>query len=253
MDAGAMNVTVLVLDEPDSPEPVPGVARQQMIELIRSGALRRSLRWQPMLGALVLTTALLASKLPDLVTSDAVLLLRFIAVLLAVGAAFAFDDASLQLVSAVPLSLARRLSLRAAVIMLTTVPAWCVAVLLTTQSLATTPDGLISGVTLEFGCLHVIGLAIAASVMRCAGMSEPGIFAGPALIGLMMVLMLLPARWQLLGPLGPHWAAAHQRWAYLLTSAVAVLVLAARDPAARSIESWGRYTPAVWLRCGGTR
>jgi hypothetical protein len=245
MDASAMNLTVLVLDEPDdSPEPVPGVVGQQMIELIRSGALRRSLRWQPALGALVLTAALLAWALPDLVTPDgAVVLLRFIAVLLAVGAAFAFDDAALQLVSAVPLSLAQRLSLRAAVITLATVPAWCVAVVLTSQALATMPDGLISGVTLEFGCLQVIGMAIAASVMRCAGIPEPGIFAGPGLIGLMMGLMLLPARWQLLGMLGPNWSAAHRRWTCLLIIAVAVLILAARDPAARSIKSWRRHAP----------
>jgi fluoroquinolone transport system permease protein len=240
-----MNVTGLVLDEPDdSPEPVPGVVGQQLIELIRSGALRRSLRWQPMLGALVLTAALLAWTLPDLVTPEgAVVLLRFIAVLLAVGAAFAFDDAALQLVSAVPLSLAQRLSLRAAIITLAAGPAWCAALLLTAQSSATMPHGLISGVTLEFGCLQVIGLAIAASLMRCRGISEPGIFAGPGLVGLMMGLMLLPARWQLLGPLGPHWSAAHQRWAYLSIIAVAVLMLAARDPATRSIKSWRRYAP----------
>jgi hypothetical protein len=242
MDASSMKVTALVIDEDGAPEPAPGMARLQMIELMRSGALRRSLRWQPMLGALMLTAGLLLWKLPDLVTPDgAVVLLRCIAVLLAIGAAFAFDDASLQLLAAVPLSLGQRLSLRAGVITLAAAPAWCIVVALTSQALPSLPDGLISGVTLEFGCLQVISLAIAASVMRYGGIAEPGIFAGPGLIGLVMGLAFLPARWRLLGPLWQHWSAAHQRWTYLLIIAVVFLLLAARDPAAGSIRSWRRH------------
>ena len=43
----------------------------------------------------------------------------------------------------------------------------------------------------------------------------------------------LPDRVALVVGPGPGWAAAHLRWSALLAAAVAVLLLAVRDPAAR--------------------
>jgi hypothetical protein len=42
-----MNATMLILDEPD---PQPPAIRTQVVELVRSGALGRTVRWQPLLG-----------------------------------------------------------------------------------------------------------------------------------------------------------------------------------------------------------
>ena len=66
---------------------------------------------------------------------------------------------------------------------------------------------------------------------RWADAREPGIFAAPLTVGLVLAILRLPERWALLVGPGPAWDDAHQRWPVLLAVAALVLLACTRDPA----------------------
>ena len=86
---------------------------------------------------------------------------------------------------------------------------------------------------LEAAALAAVGLALAAGLVRWRDLLDPGAVAGPALLVSGLMTAQLPDRVALMVGPGPSWTAAHLRWSALLAAAVAVLLLAVRDPAAR--------------------
>lgn len=202
-----------------------------------AAVVARAVRWPPLIGASMLSIWLLVWQVPGADTSDATLgLLRRAALLLAIGAAFAFDDAAAAVTSAAPRTLAQRLTVRAGLVCVPAIALWSVAIFVVeTFGSTALPASAVAGVSGECACALVGGLAIAASLRRLGGIAEPGQFAGPALVAVSLGLLFVPVRWQFIGDIGPQWTAAHQRWAFLGLVVVAALVLATRDPAARPI------------------
>jgi hypothetical protein len=98
-------------------------------------------------------------------------------------------------------------------------------------------------VGLEAVTILAVGLAVAAIAVRYAGVDEPGVGAAPTVLGFVVALAFVPSRWALMVPTGPQWSAAHLRWALLLVIAAAMIVAAARDPAARR-PGLSRLSPA---------
>lgn len=194
--------------------------------------LVRVVRWQPVPVAVVASVALLWWQDADLHDPpNAVWLLRCVALLLAVACASALDDPTRSLLAAVPTPAWWRAALRLAVVVLPAALAWVAALLWTVHHVAgPLPAGAL---TLEAAGLTAAVLAVAAGLARWRGLDDPGLVAGPVVLGLALLLVQLPERLVMVGPPGAHWAAAHQRWALLSLAAAAVLVLSLRDPAAR--------------------
>jgi fluoroquinolone transport system permease protein len=202
-------------------------------------ALLRTVRWHPVAGSAVASALLLWSRWSDLaVPANALWLLRTVAVLLAVGVAFALDDPTRPTLAAVPTPLWWRVALRLLCVGLPAALVWLVAVVTAEWQV----DGTVAqwALTLEALTLAAVALALAGGLARWRGSSDPGTVVAPTMLGLGLLVPQLPGRFALsVGP-RPDWAAAHIRWSALLGVAVLVLALSLRDPAARHRRGSGR-------------
>lgn len=194
-------------------------------ELVRSGGLSRVIRWQPAAGGCAAAAVLLAWR-GD--TTGPVDLLRGPLLLVVLGAAFVVDDPGTRVVEAVPVPWRFRLTVRILVSLLIVCCA-CAAL----GAVLVNDVRIGAGVGLEGVTILAVGLAIAALAVRYAGVDEPGVWGAPTVLGLVVALTFLPSQWALMVPAGPQWSSAHLRWALVLVIAAAVIVAAARDPAAR--------------------
>ena len=213
----------------------PLTPRATRVRLRQAPALVRPLacaaRWQPLLGAAALAAVLLVLKADDLgQQGTAVLVLRAIAAVLAVGAAFLLDDRATDTLAASPSTLAWRRGQRLAILVLLAGAAWLGAVLVVRSQGADPP---IAGLTLELAALLATALAVTAGIMRWAQTHEPGVLAAPAVFGGILAVSRLPEKWALLVSPGPAWDEAHQRWAILLALSVGVIAACNSDPARR--------------------
>ena len=195
-------------------------------------ALLRSVRWQPTVAAAAIATVVLAVRRDHLDHSaQAILVLRVVALLLAVGLAFALDDRSRRTVQSVPSPAWWRASGQVSVALVPALAVWFAALgWVSTRAF----DLPVLGLSLEAAALAAVGLALAAGLVRWREVLDPGAVAGPALLVSGLMITQLPERVAMVVGPGPTWTAAHVRWAALLAAAVAVLLLAVRDPAARS-------------------
>ena len=212
------------------------------VRLRQSAALVRPLaaavRWQPLLGAAALAGALLAVKADDLGgNGTALAVLRGVAALLAVGAAFLLDDGATDTLAASPSTLAWRRHQRLVILAVLAGLTWVLSVLVVRTSGAAPPVG---GLTLELAALLALALATAAGIMRWAQTCEPGVLAAPVVLGVILAMSRLPEGWALLVAPGPAWGPAHQRWAGLLALGVAVFALCNGDPARSRRTMTGR-------------
>lgn len=191
--------------------------------------LLSAVRWQPSIGAIALAALLLALKADDLgAGGTALMLLRGVAALLALGAAFLLDDPAANTVAGSPTSLAWRRSHRLALLAMLVGTPWTLAVL-AVQSRGT--DVPIAGLTLELATLLAVGLAAGAIITRWTDAPEPGVFAAPLTVGILLTAFRLPEQCALFVPRGPLWGPAHERWALVLAAAVLAFLQCTRDPA----------------------
>lgn len=170
-----------------------------------------------------LTSAALA---PD----DLIGLLRVAAACLGVGIVFLFDDPAKPTTVAVPTPAAVLAAARA-------LWAWAAAAAWWAATLGVTVIGAENGVgralprgdlTLEAATFAAVGCAAAVCLWRGSARGVGGPIAAPAALLLLIGGLLLPERLALLVEVGgPAWPAAHDRWAALLASAVAVAAMAA--------------------------
>jgi hypothetical protein len=195
-------------------------------------ALLRSVRWQPTVAAAGIAAVVLAVRRDHLAHSaQAILVLRVVALLLAVGMAFALDDRSRRTVQSVPSPAWWRAAGQTSVALVPATAAWVAAVAWVSTR---TGDLPVLGLSLEAAALVAVGLALAAGLVRWREVPDPGTVAGPVLVVSGLMMMQLPQRFALMVGPGPGWTAAHLRWSALLAASVAVMLLAVRDPAARS-------------------
>ena len=197
-------------------------------------ALVRAVRWQPVLVAGVCAGALLWWQDDGTATEGpAIWLLRVVALLVAVAVAFVLDDGTRTTVASVPTPQWWRGGVRLLVAGLPAALVWGGALAwVEHRSGGAVPAGAL---TLEMAALAAAGLAVAGGLARWRDQPEPGLLVGPILVGAGLLVTQLPRQVALAVQPGPDWSAAHLRWSTLLAAAVAVLLLAVRDPAARSL------------------
>jgi len=208
---------------------VAEVRVRQLPALLRP--LIAAVRWQPSAGAATIAAVLLAVKADDLdEAGTALMVLRGVAAVLALGVAFLLDDAATGILTASPTSLAWRRSHRVAIVAAFVGVPWILAVLFVLSHGADLP---VAGLTLELVTLLAVALAAAAGIARRGDVAEPGVLAAPLTVGIVLGTTRLPERWALLVGPGPSWEPAHQRWALLLAAAVLVFLHCIRDAARR--------------------
>jgi hypothetical protein len=201
---------------------------RQMLMVVRGW---RAVRWQPIVASWALAAAVLGWRIDSVADTEAAIdFLRGVAAILALGAPFVLDDGALSQVAAAPVSPAVRTTVRAAAAVV-----GCAAVWLTALALAQARAGIHvpAAFSLEPAALVACALAVAGAAQRHFELAEPSVPAGPAMIGLLLVLLLLPQPWAFVVPPGAGWDNAHRRWAVLLAAALMVLLASTRDPATR--------------------
>lgn len=207
------------------------VATRQLLAAAARAVPRRAVALH--LAAAVALLIATSSGLDDHRTAVAVL--RGVAVLLAATVALAVDETGAALLDASPTSLRRRIGARAALCCVAVLPLWGVALSVVDLRGAQVPA---VGLTLELTALTALGLAVPAALRRWRGIAEPAVVTGPLLLGGLLAASRLPPDLALLpsSSLDPSWHAAHQRWSVLLLTAVAVLLVAAGDPATARVR-----------------
>lgn len=197
--------------------------------------LRHAVRWQPSLGAAALAALLVGWKADDLDRAGtALMVLRGVAALLALGAGFLLDDAAASTLAASPTALLYRRSHRMALGLTCVGLPWAFA-LLAVRSRGT--DLPLMGLTIELAAMVLLTLATCAVITHRADVPEPGVLVAPLIAGFLLAAFRMPERWALMVAPGPSWEAAHGRWAVLATAAILVLVQYSRDPARSRVPS----------------
>jgi hypothetical protein len=195
-------------------------------------ALLRSVRWQPTVAAAGIAAVVLAVRRDHLGhPAQAMLVLRVVALLLAVGLAFALDDRSRRTVQSVPSPAWWRAAGQVSVALVPALAAWIAALGWVSARAGDLP---VLALSLEAATLAAVGLALAVGLVRWREVLDPGAVAGPVLLVSGLMITQLPERVAVVVGPGPSWTAAHLRCLAVLAAAVAVVLLALRDPAAPS-------------------
>ncbi|KUN08234.1 ABC transporter [Streptomyces yokosukanensis] len=162
---------------------------------------------------------------------ETLVLVRGAVLALALGLAFLLDDPARHTTAPVPARRALRVALRAALVA-PVAALWWTAVLLLAPGSGRPPVG---DVTLEAATACVLAVAAATVALRHFDEPEPGRGVATTLLaGAVLAPLLLPARWALfVAPADPRWAAAHERWAWVLAGAVVVGAAQLREPLVR--------------------
>ncbi|MEV5986062.1 ABC transporter [Streptomyces sp. NPDC052051] len=158
-------------------------------------------------------------------TALAVFLLRVAAVGLALGLAFLLDDPARQTTAVVPTRRVVRSGVRLMLVAPLAAASWAAALLLVPERIRPPAGDL----TLEAAALVVLALSGAACAVRFSDAPRPGVAVAATLLTGTLLATLLPTSGALFVQVdAASWAAAHQRWAALLT--LALLAGAALQP-----------------------
>jgi hypothetical protein len=199
----------------------------------------RAVGWVPALAALASSLGLLAlAARPGLEAAPADLIrwVRLATIVAALGYAFLLDDPSEPTTEGVAGSLILRRTLRV-VLLLPATAAWWIAVIWRVGEVYPELPLPVAALTLEAAALFTVTLALAAVGSRLAPERRGGVVAAPAILALATVAFLLPSGLALYAPpASANWEHAHQRWAALFGLALAVFLLASRDPAHRRVR-----------------
>ncbi|MFF7314846.1 ABC transporter [Streptomyces sp. NPDC008137] len=158
-------------------------------------------------------------------------LLRAAILAFAMGLVFLLDDPARHTTSTVPTPRPVRTGLRAALLLPVVAAWWTVALLLVPKDIR--PP--VADITLEAGSAFALAVTAAVVAVRRTDLTRPGArVASGLLTSAVLALLFWPGRWALFVPVqDDRWAAAHDRWAVVLTGAVLVGVLGAREPVRR--------------------
>ena len=179
--------------------------------------LLRVTRWQPLLvgGAL-------AAVLSRAGRADPELRALVVAVVLALGAAFVFDDAAAVTLASSPSTLRRRRAHRLALVLPTAAAVWALVL----RSLSWTTHGVArpGPATLAFATMLAVTFAIAA--MSCGPHADlpGGAVTAPTLLALVLTSAALPRRFAVF-PVAGH----ERRWWLVLAASAAVVWVRSAD------------------------
>lgn len=153
--------------------------------------------------------------------------LPYAAIALCLSAAFVLDDAAAETVGGTPTPLLLRHGVRIALELPALVAFWGAI-------LAYAGFEQINGAMwVEFGGMLMLTLALAAIGSRFVGGERAGMFAGPALLIVLVASAFVPARWRPfpVDPISSGWFDLYGRWTVALFASLVVIVTAGRDPA----------------------
>ncbi|WP_210592516.1 ABC transporter [Streptomyces sp. GESEQ-35] len=192
----------------------------------------RTLPWR-VLGAAGAAGLLLAG-LPRLMGSNAwwaLFLLRGAALAFALGLAFVLDDPARNTTTPVPTRRWVRHALRAVLVAPAAAVWWTAAALLVPGDVR--PP--VADVTLEAGAVFALALAVAAIAVHRSEDPTPGtLVAAVLLAAAALTPLLLPDDWALFVQVADErWAAAHDRWGFVLAGAAVVWGVCGREPVRR--------------------
>ncbi|GGS08356.1 hypothetical protein GCM10010269_54410 [Streptomyces humidus] len=200
----------------------------------------RSCRMTPLLAAAVAGWLLVGAATAvsgGLRLSDAVLLIRAGAVLLAVGAAFVLDDSAAATTEVTPVPRWLPRALRTGVAVVSAGAGWLGVLVLGARAVGPEERGLLpwAGLTLEAAGLLAVVLALAALGLRLTAGSGGGALATPGALLLVVLAALAPLPEGLqpfAPPLSRAWGSSRAVWAVLLGVAASAVVVLIREPSA---------------------
>lgn len=185
-----------------------------------------------MLPAVLVAAVLLPVATFDWLDSErALVVLRWLGVLLTVGWLSAVDDPAGEVVAASPYPRALRTFARVLLAGVLVVPAWAWAALLVHLRQPFFP---ILSVSLEALALAVAGIAVATGLRAWRDVHLPAQLASLGVLAFFALAAGLPRRYalQVDQTWGPPWTATHLRWIAVLLLGLAVVAVALRDPLA---------------------
>lgn len=161
---------------------------------------------------------------------DAGRILLGLAVVLAATLSLAVDEPAAELLDSLTTGFTRRVGRRLLLLSIPVVPLWVGALALVDHRGAQLPR---LAVTLPLLGLTALGLAVATGLRRWRRASEPAVLTGPALLGFLAAADQLPPSLVLMvgQTWGPPYEVALLRWSAVTLAALAVLLVAASDPA----------------------
>jgi len=190
-----------------------------------AGYAAHSVPWFPPLLAGLVSTLVVAARHGH----EAAAPLEAVAIALACGAGFAFDDPAFQVLAASPTPLWRRRLLRLLVVMPPTVLLWLL--LLRWQGTASSQETL--ALAAQFAGLVGLSLGVAGVASRSSSRGVGGIAVAPTLFVALILSTTLPPRWRPL-PLGDipgGWLPIYLRWTAAAVIGALISLLSSRDPA----------------------
>ncbi|MCK9897293.1 hypothetical protein [Frankia sp. AgB32] len=203
------------------------------------GPTLRATRQIPLLVGATLAAALVVAPAAggtDLDVGSWAGLLRFAAMIAALGVTFVLDDPSAATTSVLPVSRALRYALRVAVAVPASVLGWLAAATAGHQvavSHVSTPLRL-PALTLEAATIFVLAVAITVGVARLRPDGSIGVVAAPVYLIVVGALYALPGRAALfVATTSAQWDEVHQIWGLLLIVSTSAAFLLAREPASR--------------------
>lgn len=167
--------------------------------------------------------------------SEHVTMLRMVAAILALGAAFLLNDAAARTTAVVATSRSVQYAAWLTQGILISATWWAAALTITRADAGRDLWAMIpaAGLTLEAVTLFTTAVA-AAAWLRSISQGRPGFLAGPALLAIVAAMAFLPQQASLFTEPGDsRWAAMHRIWAALWTGSLLILWLASREPASR--------------------
>jgi fluoroquinolone transport system permease protein len=205
---------------------------RQTLQLVRPTA--KAMSWRPVIWAAVLAIAYVWKEAPGAYIDYRVLVLRVVALLVCMGAAFVLDDATEDTISHVPSPLLLRRALRVALLLPLVAATWFLLVYLA-GDVAPRDGGPVpvGDITLEAATLLATALAAACIGARVTSDRLGGVAAAPILMAVVAAVLFLPGNYKLIVSVGdPRWANVHDTWRTALTVAVVIFVYVNRSPGA---------------------
>lgn len=181
--------------------------------------LVRAVAWQPVLAGGAVAVALAYDGFRSGTEQT------LAAAALAAGYGFVIDDGAWLTVATSPAPLWWRRAVRIALVLPLVVVMWMIVVIVEVAGGAGAP---VTAGVLEVVALVVVALAAAAVAARHSGDGLGGAAAGPVLLAMVAISVVLPPRWDLYPVVAHQW-----RWVLLLAAALLTLLVASRDPGSR--------------------
>ena len=205
-------------------------ARLRLVRLL-ARPTARTIGWPALLAAAAVGLGLLVAGRLGL--ADAAPLAHWpgmAALALCLGAAWLLDDPSTATVASTPTPLALRRLVCLALALPPLGARWALELWYATGDRALFGPGTRGALSLEFAAMLAAGLAAAALALRVQPEGR-GCWAGiMTVFGLLVLAIVLPARFTLLAlPGDGAWAASHLRWAAILAAGVLVLAWTSRE------------------------